>query len=87
MDVSYKTNSTNPSIAQLQPVPDNTNPNFISIGNPNLLPTFTNEFDLNFNSWKPISGKYTWFGASYMITNNDFSNNDFNNNKARLIAL
>ncbi len=73
IDFSYKTNSTNPTISQLQPVPNNNNPNFINIGNPNLLPTFNNEFNLNYNSWKPISGKYTWFGLDYALTNNDFT--------------
>ncbi len=86
MDVSYKTNSTNPSITQLQPLPDNTNPNFISIGNPNLLPTFTNELNVNFNSWKPISGKYTWFGASYIITNNAFSNKIYYDSIGRSVS-
>lgn len=73
MDISYRTNSTNPTISQLQPIPDNSNPNFINIGNPNLLPTFNNSFSLNYNSWKPVSGKYTWLGFNYDITNNDFS--------------
>ncbi len=71
MDLSYKTSSSNPSINQLQPIPDNTNPNFINIGNPNLLPTFNHEINFNFNSWKAISGNYTWLGLSYNYTNND----------------
>lgn len=73
LSVNYKTSSQNPTISQLQPVIDNTNPNFINIGNPSLLPTFNHEIDLNFNSWKSVSGKYTWFGLSYVYTNNDFS--------------
>ncbi|MES2131334.1 MAG: TonB-dependent receptor [Bacteroidota bacterium] len=86
IDVSYRTNSTNPSISQLQPIPDNTNPNFINIGNPGLLPTFNNEFNLNFNSWKPISGKYTWFGLNYDITNNDFSNRTYYDSIGRSVS-
>ena len=73
MDASYKLNSTNPTISQLQPIKDNTNQNFINIGNPNLLPTAEHQVNLNFNSWKPISGKYTWMGANYNYTNNDYS--------------
>jgi outer membrane receptor protein involved in Fe transport len=73
MSVKYTTNSSNPSISQLQPVYDNSNPNFINIGNPNLLPTFSHNVSLNFNSWKSISGKYTWLGLNYSNTNNDFS--------------
>jgi hypothetical protein len=74
LSVNYKTSSQNPTISQLQPVKDNTNPNFINIGNPNLLPTFTHGLSLNFNSWKSISGKYTWMGFNYDYTNNDIVN-------------
>jgi hypothetical protein len=73
MDVSYKMNSTNPTISQLQPVKDNTNQNFINTGNPNLLPTAEHQVSLNFNSWKPVSGKYTWMGFNYNYTNNGFT--------------
>ena len=69
--LTYKTSSENPTINQLQPIVDNTNPNFINIGNPKLLPTFSHEFNLNYNSWKSISGSYTWLGADYNYTNND----------------
>jgi len=71
--LTYKTSSENPTINQLQPIVDNTNPNFINIGNPKLLPTFSHEFNLNYNSWKSISGSYTWLGADYNYTNNDMT--------------
>jgi hypothetical protein len=67
-------------------VPDNTNPNFINIGNPNLLPTFNNEFNLNYNSWKPISGKYTWFGANFSIVDNDFSERTYYDSIGRSVS-
>jgi hypothetical protein len=73
LNVKYWTSSVNPTISQLQPVRDNTNPNFINIGNPNLLPTLTHQVDLNYNSWKSVSGKYTWLGMTYMYTDNDMS--------------
>jgi hypothetical protein len=74
LDVRYTTSSQNPTISQLQPVRDNSNPNFINIGNPNLLPTFQHALNLNFNSWKSVSGKYTWMGFNYNYTNNDIVN-------------
>jgi len=74
LSIEYITSSQNPTINQLQPVKDNSNPNFINIGNPNLLPTFTHGVNLNFNSWKSVSGKYTWLGLNYYYTNNDISN-------------
>ena len=37
----YRGNSSQPSTSQLMPVPDNTNPLFVSFGNPSLTPYFT----------------------------------------------
>ncbi len=70
----YTTTSAQPSMNQLQPVPDNTNPNKVTIGNPNLLPTFSNNFNASFNSYKPVSGKYIWMNANYTMTDNAFAN-------------
>jgi len=72
---NYNTNSQQPSINQLQPLPNNANQNFITLGNPNLAPTLAHQFNLNFNSYKPISGKYIWAGGNYNITQNAFSSN------------
>ncbi len=71
--LTYNTNSQQPSINQLQPLRNNANQNFITLGNPNLIPTFQHQFNLNFNSYKPISGKYMWLGGNYNITQNAFS--------------
>ncbi|MFN8114576.1 MAG: outer membrane beta-barrel family protein [Bacteroidia bacterium] len=73
LDIRYTTSSQNPTISQLQPVRDNSNPNFINIGNPTLLPTFMHSINLNFNSWKSVSGKYTWMGLTYNYINNDMA--------------
>jgi len=70
---NYNTNSQQPSINQLQPLPNNANQNFITLGNPNLAPTLSHQFNLNFNSYKPVSGKYLWAGGNYNITQNAFS--------------
>ncbi|MES2592747.1 MAG: outer membrane beta-barrel family protein [Bacteroidota bacterium] len=74
LNIQYTTNSNQPSIDQLQPVQDNTNPNQIKKGNPNLLPTFKQDFSLSYSTHKPISGSYFWTDMSYSITNNAFAN-------------
>ncbi|HZG00447.1 MAG TPA: TonB-dependent receptor, partial [Chitinophagales bacterium] len=71
----YHTNSNLPTVQQLQPVPDNTNPNRIRIGNPDLLPTFVHNASVNYNLWKPVTGHYIWSSATFTLTDNDFSNN------------
>ncbi len=71
--LSYKTNSAQPSINQLQPVQDNTNPNRITIGNSELIPTYSHNFSLRYNKWKALTGSYVYTGANYNITQNAFS--------------
>jgi hypothetical protein len=70
----YNTYSSQPSIDQLQPIPDNTNPNQIKLGNPGLKPAFNQSFNLAYNIFKPISGKYLWVNAYFTMMDNAFSN-------------
>lgn len=74
-DIKYSTDANQPGISQIQPVPDNTNPNQITIGNPDLLPNFSQSVSANYNSYKPISEKYYGFYGQYNVINNDFSSN------------
>lgn len=48
---SYRARSSQPSMSQLQPVADTSNPLRIVVGNPNLKPTFVNNFDLRYNDF------------------------------------
>ncbi len=70
---SYFTNSQQPSLSQLQPLPNNANQNFITLGNPALKPTFGNSFRVTFNTYKPISGKYFFGTINYNLIQNAFS--------------
>ena len=73
-NVGYRTNSSQPSITALQPVPDNTNPNQIREGNPDLKPNYVHTMDINFNTWKALSGRYLWSGAMVTVTDDAFAN-------------
>ncbi len=86
LNFKYRTSSSQPSVNQLQPIPDNTNPNQIKIGNPNLIPTFTNSFDLSYNSYKPVSGKYVWMSANFSNTDNAFANSIVYDSLGRTIS-
>lgn len=70
----YNTSSAQPSINQLQPIPDNSNPNQVKLGNPNLVPTFSHNFNASFNLYKPVSGKYFWMNANFSTVDNAFAN-------------
>jgi len=67
---AYYTSSNLPSINQLQPVYNNTNPNNITIGNPALVPSFMHTIENNFYSFKPISGFSMWSGINANYTDN-----------------
>ena len=61
---SYDVSVQQPSTRNLQPVVDNSNPLFITEGNPNLLPAITHSPSLGFNHFNP--GNFTnFFGNIY----------------------
>lgn len=70
--VSYNTNSRQPSISDLQPIPDNTNPNRLRTGNPNLSPDYSHRLNANFNTWNALSGRYIYIGGNANLTTNAF---------------
>ncbi|MCT4560735.1 MAG: TonB-dependent receptor family protein [Crocinitomicaceae bacterium] len=72
LTVRYRTNSQLPAITDLQPIPDNTNPNRVKVGNPNLLPNFQHNFDVSFNTYNALKGRYIYVGMNGQITQNGF---------------
>ncbi|MGZ3884560.1 MAG: outer membrane beta-barrel family protein, partial [Bacteroidia bacterium] len=73
LSMDYSTSSQLPDLNQLQPVINNTDPNRITLGNPNLRPTFSQQFNLNFYSYKPISNRNIYAGANFNTTNNSIA--------------
>jgi outer membrane receptor protein involved in Fe transport len=80
---SYTTSSQQPSVRDLQPIPDNTNPNRIKEGNPNLRPNYMHNFNLGFNKWDALSGRYIWSGANVIITQDAFGDSTIYDNFGR----
>lgn len=77
---SFKTNSftfgftqriQRPGIYQLNPFVDNSNPKFISTGNPDLRPELNNTFELNYSN---LSKNSFTAGLSYQFSNNSIQN-------------
>ncbi|MDN5289149.1 MAG: TonB-dependent receptor [Mucilaginibacter sp.] len=56
-----------PGIYQLNPFVDNSNPKFISTGNPDLRPELNNTFELTYSNFKKAS---VTVGLSYAFSNN-----------------
>ncbi|WP_439883538.1 outer membrane beta-barrel protein [Pontibacter sp. MBLB2868] len=64
--LNYSVNLTEPTAAYLQPVLDNTNPLFITYGNPSLRPTVSNALNINyrkFDTKKSINYNAYVYGA------------------------
>ena len=79
MDYNGRTNQ--PGVDQLQPVRANTDPLNISLGNPDLKASFTNSFNVNFNSFKVLSNRSIYAYGSYSYTVNPIVNSTITNDK------
>ncbi len=71
--LQYNSSSQQPDLRQMQPVVDNTDPNRISYGNPDLQPTFSNHANLNYYFYKGVSDINFWSGFNATNTNNQIS--------------
>lgn len=68
--LSYNGNTNQPSLDQIQPIRVNTDPLNISLGNPDLRPSFRSNINANFNSYKVLTNQSIWLNASYSFTAN-----------------
>ncbi len=66
----YAGNTQQPSVAQLQPVPDNSNPLYIQLGNPDLKPSFTHNINMGYNAFNPVSFRGFAANVSSSLTMN-----------------
>ena len=69
--IRYSTSVNEPSITQLQPVPDNSNPINIYVGNPNLVPEYTHTLRLNYINYDQFSSRsyFAFINARYTTNN------------------
>jgi len=71
--IFYHTQAQQPDLQQMQPVVDNSDPNRISIGNPDLKPQFSNNLSLNYYFYKGISDVDFYAGSNFIQTSNDIT--------------
>ena len=70
----YNGSTVQPTIDQLQPVRNNNDPLNIYIGNPLLKVGFSHRFNLWYNRFQLLKGRYMYFGLNYNILENAVSN-------------
>jgi len=71
----YRGSTQQPTIAQIQPIPDNSNTQSIPIGNPDLKPSFTNNLTVFYNNFNFAAFRSLFIFANLSQTSNSFGNN------------
>lgn len=71
LTLNFRKGVVAPRINQLQPFTDNSNPQYITTGNPNLSPTENYSFSLRNNFWYPVSQTNLWANVSFKHIVND----------------
>ena len=55
INISYNGRSSQPSMTDLMDITDNSNPLSVSKGNPDLKPTFSNNFNISYSKYNPVN--------------------------------
>jgi hypothetical protein len=76
LTLTYTTTTNQPTVAQLQPVPDISNPLNIREGNPDLKQEFTQALQLNLNLVSPYKNKNLFWFLTFQNTSNRIVNYD-----------
>lgn len=67
---NYRGNTRQPTISQLQPIRDNTDPLVEYVGNPNLKVGFNHNLNFNYNNYKILKQTYSYAYFGYNIQQN-----------------
>lgn len=67
---NYNGSTQQPTIQQIQPVPENNDPLNIFIGNPDISPAFNHRFSLWFNDYKVLKERGIFANASFNLIDN-----------------
>lgn len=70
LTLNYSGTPQPPSIEQIQPTRENTNPLFIVKGNPDLEQAFRHNLSLTFSDYKILTSRSIWLNGSYGRTQN-----------------
>ena len=74
LGMNYNGNTRQPSLEQLQPVGENTDPLNIMVGNPNLKQEFRHAISVNYNDYKVLTSRNMYVSLYYAFIDNAISN-------------
>lgn len=81
LSIDYRARTTEPSLSQLQPVEDRSNPLRIVVGNPNLKPAFTNNVNIRFNDFNEESQRSIMaMATARVVSNSIISTTEYDSN-------
>ena len=72
--IQYRTRVNEPSVAQLSPLPDNSNPNSFYLGNPNLQPEYTHTVSARYYFFDSFTFRSLFANLTANYTLNDIVN-------------
>lgn len=75
--LNYNGSTNQPALDQIQPIRVNTDPLNITLGNPDLRPSFRSNISANYNSYKVLTNQSIYIGAYYSFTSNPIVSNVF----------
>lgn len=73
--INYNGNTQQPNLEQIQPIRVNTDPLNITLGNPDLRPSFRSSLNASYNSYKVLSSQSIYISGYYSFTNNPIVSN------------
>ena len=76
LGLRYNGNTRNPSLQQINPIIDNTDPLNLTIGNANLGQEFRNNLELFFSDYKVLKSRNLYLSANYSFVNNAITNSN-----------
>lgn len=83
---TYRGSTTQPTLSQLQPVPDNSNPQYIQLGNPDLKPTFTHTIQARYNSFNQVTMSGFFSNVNATFHQNQIVSKTVNDGQGRQIS-
>ena len=84
VNIFYTGSSQQPSIQQLQPVPDNSNPLYLQLGNPDLRPSFNHNINLNVRYAN--AKNYCYGSMNYSMVNNQIVQETYYDSLGRQVS-
>ena len=73
LSFNYNGSTTQPTLDQIQPLQNNINPLYVSIGNATLTQEFRHRLNVSFYDYKVLSARHIWANASATFIDNAIS--------------